>query len=246
MDPNLKDTVPSIVFQLFIIAISFACFLPIFAYSYIKELVDNLSSEEQKNDNEIKERVASFTFTLDLILTQNIIFVFISSVAGVLLFLHSYGVIAFILKHFLLTFINTNVIIGWFLVGWFFVYLLIIVFSFFTINKKIKEPVQKRYWKSGKITLIFWLLVVLFIFIISEFISYRFIIANGDVSYRLIILFISFLSIALITGALIWIFPLIKYSPLISNLILILSKSSFSNGLEKLENESDNPDKPVI
>jgi len=205
------ESLPGIIYGILGLSITIATFLPALVYSYNKDLLTNLTQPKIETKKEVWQRVTSFIFTNDLLLTQSMMQVFFASIYGLLIFTSYTVVFNQLLKIWLIT-LPVLLTLGF---HWYF--------AFFWSKQKIQETLEneniKEYWVDRDKTKHFWQIISfinLSVTTIDVLIIFYFVeIWNiDDFVQFMVVFFICFLSFTLISFSVSWIIPLVKYKPL--------------------------------
>lgn len=196
---NDNSLVCQISFQLLVITIALAAFLPALVYTYSY----NLLKEVKNVTAQSKNNMISFVLSLDFILTQSMFLVLVSGLAGVTIFISA----GYQSKQGIIT-------TGILLIVWYFLYFWITIGYSNCKMKQDKEYLNKQ-WPAWKKYRLIWLFVVL-AHILSSIIFSILYICNWPSTNRSLWLawILGTSSWWLIFAATIWIVPLIQYSPL--------------------------------
>lgn len=252
IDPNeltvaLNDgMVPNISYQLLGLAMALASFLPALLYSYAKDFLDERDGINDINAyKKYKNNAIGFVYSIDIILTQSIIFVLFSILYSIIVFLGTtmkncesffcdkttVKIILFInFWHFIALFFSDKQMDGMFL-------------DIKQYNKKYKTNITQDksnkwdiirnikcqniegliIWKGGKCYLITWWWVSIIIAFLIELCACAILIFAKEWIY---IILLSWITFCLFSAALIWFFPLFTYRPLGNLLENIFSRET--------------------
>lgn len=209
---------PEVTYGILGLSITIATFLPALVYSYSEGLLSGLMKPKLENDEKVWQRIISFIFTNDLILTQSMIQVFFSALYGVMIFT---SFIVEIPNPYLNIFLFTFPALLFLFSHWSYAY----YYSKRKINDFKNYKIESRnvvdYWVSYKYISKWWQRFTLInLAITSSLILYIFYIQKDLFDFFKIndakIFLICFLSIILIAYSVSWLIPLILHRPLTS------------------------------
>ncbi len=200
------NLVSSIAFELLVIAMALAAFLPALVYTYSMGILEYLDEPDKAIEisPEVRKDIFSFIYAVDFILTQSIFLVIFSGASGVIIYWVSTRALH-------------AVIAGILLINSYLVYAGIIIWSIIKIERLIKNKTIKikEKWPEVGCYRFVWLCIVTFHILSSISLSILFIYYQRCANKVVCLNWIIGLTVWwLIFAATIWIIPIIQYSPL--------------------------------